>query len=99
MKDRVFWRIFRSVFLSFFALWLLLVGVLTFQNLDAKQDQVEHAMGSYEESTLKNCQLVLEGTAEEWEKPAILTNRMTSRGPWGGSASTSRRGLSWPAPP
>lgn len=78
MKDRVFWRIFRSVFLSFFALWLLLVGVLTFQNLDAKQDQVEHAMGSYEESTLKNCQLVLEGTAEEWEKPAILTNRMTS---------------------
>ena len=38
MKDLVFWRIFRSVFLSFFALWLLLVGVLTFQNLDAKQD-------------------------------------------------------------
>ena len=47
MKDRVFWRIFRSVFLSLFALWLLLVGVLTFQNLDAKRDQVEHAMESY----------------------------------------------------
>ena len=59
MKDWVFWRIFRSVFLSLFALWLLLVGVLTFQNLDAKRDQVEHAMESYEESSLKNCQLVL----------------------------------------
>ena len=47
MKDWVFWRIFRSVFLSLFALWLLLVGVLTFQNLDAKRDQVEHAMESY----------------------------------------------------
>ena len=73
MKDWVFWRIFRSVFLSLFALWLLLVGVLTFQNLDAKRDQVEHAMESYEESSLKNCQLVLEGDAAYWEEPAILT--------------------------
>lgn len=76
MKDRFFWRVFRGVFLSLFALWLLLMGVLTAFHLGTQKERLDAKLGEAQRRAARDAQEIWDGEAAEWEKPAILRWRL-----------------------
>ena len=72
MRRDTFLPLFLRTAALFLVFWLLTMGLLSLYNLDAQRTAFTQDAEEGLDSALRNVQLVLEGTAEEWEKPALM---------------------------
>ena len=62
----------------FLLLWALMVLLLSFRELDAQTQWLSNGVNETRDQSLMNAQLVLDGRAKLWNKPAILNDRMSA---------------------
>lgn len=78
MKQKLFLPLFLRTAARFFLLWALMVLLLSFRELDAQTTRLKSGVSETRDFDLENCQLVLEGGSEPWDRPAILDDRMSA---------------------
>ena len=78
MKQKLFLPLFLRTAARFLLLWALMVLLLSFRELDAQTTRLKSGISETRDFDLENCQLVLEGGSEPWNRPAILDNRMSA---------------------
>lgn len=78
MKQKLFLPLFLRTAARFLLLWALMVLLLSFRELDAQTTRLKSGVSETRDFDLENCQLVLEGGSEPWNRPAILDNRMSA---------------------
>ena len=78
MKQKLFLPLFLRTAARFFLLWALMVLLLSFRELDAQTTRLKSGVSETRDFDLENCQLVLEGGSEPWNRPAILDDRMSA---------------------
>ena len=76
MKKKLFLPLFLRAAARFLLLWVLMVFLLSLRELDAQITRLETGVSESRDWNLRNCQLVLEGGSEPWDRPAILNDRM-----------------------
>ena len=76
MKKKLFLPLFLRAAARFLLLWVLMVFLLSLRELDAQITRLENGVSESRDWNLRNCQLVLEGGSEPWDRPAILNDRM-----------------------
>ena len=75
---KLFWTVFLRTAAVFLAFWALMAGVISFRSLDAREASLRAEIRETLDWNLMNCQLVLEGGSEPWNRPAILNHRMSA---------------------
>lgn len=78
MKQKLFLPLFLRTAARFLLLWALMVLLLSFRELDAQTTRLKSGVSETRDFNLENCQLVLEGGSEPWNRPAILDDRMSA---------------------
>lgn len=78
MKQKLFLPLFLRTAARFLLLWALMVLLLSFRELDAQTTRLKSGVSETRDFDLENCQLVLEGGSEPWNRPAILDDRMSA---------------------
>lgn len=76
MNKKLFFSLFLRTAARFLLLWALMVFLLSLRELDAQITRLESGINEYRDWNLRNCQQVLEGESEPWNRPAILNDRM-----------------------
>lgn len=78
MKQKLLLPLFLRTAARFLLLWALMVLLLSFRELDAQTARLKSGVSETRDFDLENCQLVLEGGSEPWNRPAILDDRMSA---------------------
>lgn len=78
MKQKLFLPLFLRTAARFLLLWALMVLLLSLRELDAQTARLKSGVSETRDFDLENCQLVLEGGSEPWNRPAILDDRMSA---------------------
>lgn len=78
MKQKLLLPLFLRTAARFLLLWALMVLLLSFRELDAQTTRLKSGVSETRDFDLENCQLVLEGGSEPWNRPAILDDRMSA---------------------
>lgn len=78
MKQKLFLPLFLRTAARFLLLWALMVLLLSLRELDAQTTRLKSGVSETRDFDLENCQLVLEGGSEPWNRPAILNHRMSA---------------------
>lgn len=78
MKQKLFLPLFLRTAARFLLLWALMVLLLSLRELDAQTTRLKSGVSETRSFNLGNCQLVLEGGSELWDRPAILNHRMSA---------------------
>ena len=78
MKQKLLLPLFLRTAARFLLLWALMVLLLSFRELDAQTTRLKSGVSETRSFNLGNCQLVLEGGSELWDRPAILNHRMSA---------------------
>ena len=78
MKRKLFLPLFLRTAARFLLLWALMVLLLSLRELDAQTTRLQSGVSETRDFNLENCQLVLEGGSELWDRPAILNHRMSA---------------------
>ena len=78
MKQNLLLPLFLRTVARFLLLWALMVLLLSFRELDAQTQWLSNGVNETRDQSLMNAQLVLDGRAKLWNKPAILNDRMSA---------------------
>ena len=78
MKQKLLLPLFLRTAARFLLLWALMVLLLSLRELDAQTQRLSNGVNEARDGSLMNAQLVLDGRAKLWDKPAILDDRMSA---------------------
>ena len=78
MKQKLLLPLFLRTAARFLLLWCLMVLLLSLRELDAQTQRLSNGVNEARDGSLMNAQLVLDGRAKLWDKPAILDDRMSA---------------------